>query len=264
MGTEGPTPIADPRSPVPDAYAESAEFIDMLIGPHWNALGPVVADAVKGAEAGAGPVLDIGAGSGRGTLVLARALPDAEILAVEPSPGLRSALLARVIADDDLRARVTVLPEGILETGLPERLGAAVAMNVIGHFSPGERRALWDLLAARLAPAGRLVLNLQPPTEPVTVPRSLAGTARVGRRRYEGWAAAEPAGDAALTWHMTYRTLQDGEVVDERVVSYHWHLLAEPRLRDELARAGLALRALAPSELGTYAVTHAREDWGVW
>jgi SAM-dependent methyltransferase len=241
---------------VTDPYAQSAEFIDMLISPHWDSLGPALAKAVEGTDTAAGPVLDIGAGSGCGTTVLARALPDAEILAVEPSPGIRSALLTKVVADDDLRARVTVLPEGILDAALPARLSAAVAMNVIGHFSPDERRTLWDLLAARLAPTGRLVLNLQPPTEPVAVPETRGGTAQVGRRRYEGWAAAEPTGEATLAWHMTYRTLQDEQLVDERKVSYHWHLLPEGRLREELADARLTVRPLEPAEFGMYAVTH--------
>jgi predicted O-methyltransferase YrrM len=38
--------------------------------------------------------VDIGAGGGLGTLVIAKALPRAEIIAVEPSPGLRAVLLS--------------------------------------------------------------------------------------------------------------------------------------------------------------------------
>ncbi|TDC24422.1 hypothetical protein E1265_09730 [Streptomyces sp. 8K308] len=126
------------------------------------------------------------------------------------------------------------------------------ALNVIGHFPPVERRALWRLLATRLAPGGRALLNLQPPTQPVAVPETLAATAHVGRRRYEGWARAEPAGDTTLTWHMTYRTLHDGRQVAERTVSYPWHLLNETTLRAESEVAGLRARPLGPPELGLY------------
>jgi hypothetical protein len=38
--------------------------------------------------------VDIGAGGGLGTLVIAKALPRAKIIAVEPSPGLRAVLLS--------------------------------------------------------------------------------------------------------------------------------------------------------------------------
>ncbi len=49
--------------------------------------------------------------------------------------------------------------------------------------------------ADRLASGGRAVLNLQPPTEPVSVPEVLASAVEVGHRRYEGWARAEPNTD---------------------------------------------------------------------
>ncbi|MGP4014784.1 methyltransferase [Saccharopolyspora sp. 5N708] len=238
-----------------DEYAESAEFIDILIGPHWNHLGPALTDAIKDIGPGTGPVVDIGAGSGRGTAVIGDALPDAEIFAVEPSAGIRSALLAKVNAHDALRSRVTVLPEEFLDSRLPDRIGVVVAMNVIGHFSPAERAEIWSLLARRLAPNGRAVLNLQPPSDPVSVPDTLTSTVHIGRRRYEGWARAEPAEDGTLTWHMTYRTFQDDELVDEREVSYSWHPISEPQLRAELDQAGFRLLALQPADLGMYAIT---------
>ncbi|MFG1688772.1 hypothetical protein ACGFNP_52100 [Nonomuraea sp. NPDC049269] len=86
----------------------------------------------------------------------------------------------------ELHQRVTVLPEGLLEAVLPEHLGAVVAMNIIGHFDPGERRQIWRLLAERLMPGGRAVLNLQPPGEPVPAPEFRGAEVQVGRRAYEG------------------------------------------------------------------------------
>ncbi|RBM06857.1 trans-aconitate 2-methyltransferase [Streptomyces sp. PT12] len=239
-----------------DAYAASAEYLDLLIAPFWDAAGPALAEAIRDTDAATGPVLDIGAGSGRGTLLLGDTLPKSEIIAVEPSPGLRAALLARLATHDALRPRVTVLPEPLPAAELPDRLGLVIALNVIGHFPPAERRALWNLLATRLAPGGRALLNLQPPTEPVAVPETLAATAHVGRRRYEGWARAEPVGDAILTWHMTYRTHHDGRLVAERTVSYPWYLLDETTLRAEATEAGLRARPLGPPELGLQVLTH--------
>ncbi|MEV5539925.1 class I SAM-dependent methyltransferase [Saccharopolyspora shandongensis] len=241
-----------------DEYAESAEFIDILISPFWNDLGPALSAAIKATDPGAGPVVDVGAGSGCGTLAIGDALPDAEIFAVEPSAGLRTALLARINAHESLRERVTVLPEGFLEADLPDQLSLVVAMNVIGHFAPNERRAIWALLAKRLAPGGRAVLNLQPPSEPTEIPEAVASAGHIGRRRYECRARAEPAGDQLLTWHMTYRTYQGEQVVDERKLSYAWHLVTEPLLREELAESGLRLHALEPADLGIFAI--AREQ----
>ncbi|GAA2891923.1 hypothetical protein GCM10020220_097600 [Nonomuraea rubra] len=166
-----------------DEYERSAEFVDLMLAPHWAGLGPPLAAALRGIT---DPIVDVGAGGGHGTRVIAKAAPGAEIVAVEPSMALRSILLARVGEAGELRERVTVLPEHLLAAALPSRLGAVVAMNVLGHFDPAGRQAAWKMLADRLVPGGRAVLNLQPPAEPAAVPESRFAEVRIGRRRYEG------------------------------------------------------------------------------
>ncbi|MEU6408093.1 ferredoxin [Microbispora sp. NPDC046933] len=240
-----------------DQYERSAEFVDIMLAAHWSALGPALVEALHG---GAGPIVDVGAGGGHGTRAIAQAVPGAEVVAVEPSPALRSVLLARVNESPELRDRVTVLPGGLLQAELPPRLGAVVAMNVIGHFTPAERHLVWDLLARRLLPAGRAVVNLQPPAEPVRVPQARFSDLRIGRRRYEGWGRAEPAGPGQITWHMTYRTFQDGHLTEETAVEYAWWVLGEDRLRAELGEHGLRLDPTGPAELGMYVITRAPEQ----
>ncbi|MDP4511315.1 class I SAM-dependent methyltransferase [Nonomuraea turcica] len=234
-----------------DEYEQSAEFIDVMIAPSWEATSPALAEALRGVS---GPIVDVGAGGGHGTRLIAATVADAEILAVEPSPGLRSVLLARVNESAELRDRVTVLPEGLLEAELPDRLGAVVAMSVIGHFDPAGRRQIWALLAERLLPGGRAVLNLLPPTQAMAVPDSRFADVRLGRRRYEGWGRAEPAGPDRLTWHMTYRTYHDDRLVGEVQVDYDWWVLDGQRLKEELSEHGLVASHTGPEELGMYVI----------
>ncbi|WP_219418306.1 class I SAM-dependent methyltransferase [Pseudonocardia nigra] len=220
-------------------YDRTGEFVAVLLGTAWQALAPALTDALDGLDPAAGPVVDAGAGTGLGTRVIGDALPDAEILAVEPDRALRTALLARVAADPDLCARVTVLDTDLLGAPLPERIGGLVAMNVIGHFSPGDRATLWASLAQRLAPEGRAVLNLYPPTRPERVPATPMSQVQLGRRRYSGSAAAEPAGDDAVTWEMSYRLEEDGQVLTEFSARDHWHVFTPEQLAGELAPHGL-------------------------
>ncbi|GAT67396.1 type 12 methyltransferase [Planomonospora sphaerica] len=231
-----------------DPYERSAEFVDVMMAPHWEALGPPLAKALQAFEPG--PVVDLGAGGGLGTLVIAEALPDAEIIAIEPSLALRSVLTARMSERPALRDRVTVLPEGLLQAALPPRVGGVVAMNVIGHLTPEERHRLWDLLA----PGGRAVLNLQPPAEPVEVPMARFADLRLGRHRYEGWGRAEPAGPGSVTWHMAYRVYEGERLVREITTAYAWRVLGERALREELAEHGLALTPTGPEDLGMYMI----------
>lgn len=225
-------------------YDRTAEYVAVLLRDAWTGLGPALTRAVSGLDTSAGPVLDIGAGTGSGTAVLAAALPDAAIVAVEPNQALRTALLARCADDEDLRRRVTVLGDDVLSAALPDRLSGIVAMNVLGHFPPPRRQALWRLFAERLDARGRAVLNLQPPFTPVRVPATPMAEVRVGGLTYVGVAAAEPSGENAITWNMTYRVERDGDVLTELTASDEWAVTSPGVLAAEVAEAGLALAVL--------------------
>ncbi|MFE6611644.1 class I SAM-dependent methyltransferase [Amycolatopsis sp. NPDC057786] len=237
-----------------DFYHRTAEYVAVLLRQAWTGLGPALAKALSDVDTSDGPVVDVGAGTGIGTAVLAAALPGADIIAIEPNPALRTALLTRCVEDDDLARRVTVLGTDALAAPLPDRLSVVLAMNVLGHFGPGERRALWKLLADRLSPGGRAILNLQPPTTAVAVPSTPMAQVRIGDREYLGVAAAEPAGPDAITWTMTYRVEQGGSVVTELTASDLWQVITASALADEVAEYGLRLTVADP-EHDLYTIT---------
>src|SRR4029453_16568152 len=106
---------------------------------------------LSGLQPATGPILDVGAGTGAGTIHLHAAFPDASIVAVEPSKAMRTALNVRLANNAALRKAVTVMPCAFEEAELPSRLGGCVASAVIGHFDEDGRHALWSALASRLA-----------------------------------------------------------------------------------------------------------------
>ncbi|MFC3518166.1 class I SAM-dependent methyltransferase [Streptomonospora nanhaiensis] len=237
-----------------DPYAVSGQFIDIMIAGWWSHFGGAVAEAVRAMPAGDAPLLDAGAGGGWGTRLLARTLPSARILAVEPSPVLRAVLLSRIAADDDLRTRVTVDGDDLLSARLPDRLGGVVAANLIGHFAPEERDRLWRDLAGRLVPGGFALVNLAPPVEPARVERAPMSRVEVGSRTYLGWAEAEPAGGDRITWHMTYEVHEGDRLVSRDEVHYDWWTLTARRLAAETAAHGLTTQPHGPTEAGLFTV----------
>ncbi|SOD62777.1 Methyltransferase domain-containing protein [Streptomyces zhaozhouensis] len=232
-----------------DPYAHSAPFIDPMIAGFWEQIGHSLAAELTRLSALDGPVIDLGAGAGRGTRIAAAALPEAPLLAVEPSAAMRTALLARLMDDPALAARTTVMAEGALECPFPERARAVLAMNMIGHLAPDERRSLWARITTCLDPAGTVVVNNPPPTVPAAVPRVAGATVRVGTYDYRGWSEAEPAGDQRVLWHMTYETLHQGRVVARVEVEYDWWVVTDEELRAEWAACDLVPRTLGDTDI---------------
>lgn len=224
----------------PDDYAVAAEYYDLWAVDHWRELGP---ELTAGVDPGAGPVLELGAGTGLGTLVVADTLPAARVLAVEPSRAMRAGLTARLMTRPDLHARVTMLPVDLARTPWPDRLCASVAMAMIGHLEPQERTALWQNLAQRLAPGAPAIVLLQPPGRPTTIPATRHTARRVGELDYEGWAQAEPLGERTLRWTMTYRVLREDALLDEQGWTSDFHTVDADDLAAEGAAAGLEVTA---------------------
>ncbi|OAH12832.1 class I SAM-dependent methyltransferase [Streptomyces jeddahensis] len=242
-----------------DPYALSAEYIDIMIAETWEGLAPEVVSVLKGLHATEGPVVDLGAGSGRGVRAVREALPGAPVLAVEPSPAMRAVLLARVHDEPLLRTGVTVLPADASSAELPDGMRAVLAMNVLGHLSPDQRRTLWGKAARRLAPGGALLVNVTPPFTPQPVPRTRMAHLTLGDLTYEGWAQAEPAGHDQVVWRMDYRVARGTHQVSQVSVDYRWWVMGDDALADEVAVEGLVLRPMGGSELGLRVLTRVGE-----
>lgn len=222
-----------------DDYAAAAEFYDLMATPYVAGVEPVLTRMLAGVDTIAGPVLDIGAGTGLSTMLVADALPDARIVAVEPAAAMRAVLLSRLAARRDLRERITVLPSGFLDAPLPRQCAAVVALGVIGHFDAGGRARVWAAIAGALAPGADAVIEVQRPGRVEVSPERRYTTARAGDLRYEGWSRADPVEADSLIWRMTYRTFRGEDMVQE-VRTQHRVWPADPdRLTAEARAVGL-------------------------
>jgi hypothetical protein len=153
--------------------------------------------------------VDIGAGTGLVTEAIARALPEADIIAAEPATAMRAVLTSRAFGDPGLRRRVTVTDGAAPGLELPERISAAVLCGVLGHLDPAQRRQLWDRLLARLVPGGRVVVELMQLTRPEALPDTRLATATAGRHRYTWHLSGAPGADGAMALRSTWRVHPD-------------------------------------------------------
>ncbi len=205
------------------AYAVTAQFYDAVAEEQAAAVQQHLTQALEGLDTGTFPVIDIGAGTGLSTQAIANVLPDVEILAIEPDPAMRSAIMTRVVANSDLRRRVSVIPASILDAPLPATLSAAVACAALVHFSPDERLALWSLLACRLSTGGRAVIEIQC-SEAESIAETRVASATVGQVNYEAWGEAQRLDDRRQRWCMRYVAKLGDRVIDEQSASYLCHV----------------------------------------
>ncbi len=125
-----------------DPYAATATAYDLFARASRDPQAEALRMLLPRIHPEVGPILDVGAGSGANAAFLLEHVPDARVYALEPSRAMRSLTLARVAAHPEWFPRVTIRPEGFFDATLPERIGGAVLLGVIGHFDPGERAAM--------------------------------------------------------------------------------------------------------------------------
>ena len=107
-------------------------------------------------------LLDLGCGSGSSSAVLARSLPDTEIVGVELNARLLKLAQARMVHHGIRNVRFQASPCG---TRLPENIGTfdfIVFSAVYEHLLPNERVELMPHVWAALRPGGVLFINQTP------------------------------------------------------------------------------------------------------
>lgn len=229
---------------IADYYSTSAEFYEMVAERHARTSGGPLAAALDGLDTSAGPVVEIGAGTGRLTGIIARKLPRAAIIAAEPSTPMRAMLTSRVFADPVLQERVTVVPEPAQKLLLPARISAAVIFGVLGHLTDAERGGLWGLLRERLPSGGRVAVELMGghearPIEPVRMLRQVIGT-----QTYEWWTSAAVAGPKLMRWNTTWKVFSGGELRRTVTDTYDWATLSLDELAEESGMTARPVGAL--------------------
>jgi len=155
-----------------DIYREFAEFYDLYVGDGRGDL-PFY---VKQAEQTTGPILEVGAGSGRLTIPIARA--GSSVMAVDISEAMLDRLRQRLQDEpQDVQDRVRLTLSDMCDLNLGETYGLVIVPFYTFNYllTPGDQRRALSALRRHLAADGRLVIDVflplgrisSCPTEPV-------------------------------------------------------------------------------------------------
>ena len=236
---------------VPDGYAATAGTYDLFNASVRAAQMAALEAVMPQFRPEIGPVLDIGAGSGLNTLLILERVPEAQVLAVEPSPSMRALILAKVAARPEWFARVTIRPEDFFSSTLPACIGGAILLGTLGHFDAGERAAVLAELADRLPVGGVALIDFQPPEQPRRVEPFEFTAATIGDLSYRCIAEAWPVEADVMHWRMTYLTLEGERVLVEDTAEHEYRHPAPMKVAGEAAQVGLRLDRLGESTYWT-------------
>lgn len=197
----------------------------------------IVTDLVSDLVAVPGPILDIGAGTGRHALPLA--LEGFDVTCVEPSTAMRTALLAKIAASADLRERVTVLPSDACTFRVNRRFTLAYAIEMSGYLDDDAFAEALRRVREHLAPGGLLIIDGLDAEESVRNSDWVLECRRaVGHATVEMWWKYEDVSPTGCTLVTSYRCRGDvhAEAVDRR---YKLFLRSRERTLEIFSDAGL-------------------------
>ena len=234
-------------SDISDRYAATAGLYDLMASSYRPAQLAALESLLAVLSPEAGPVLDLGAGSALNTMVVLDRVPEAHVFAIEPSATMRALILDKLAARPDRHHRVTVRPEDFFSAPLPDRLGGAIALGVLGHFDPGERAAVIAEIADRLPVGGAALFDLQAPARPQRVEPFEFTVADIGDLTYRAIAEAWPVDEDRMRWRMSYLTLEGERVLVEDTVEHEFHHPDPARVSEEAEQVGARLQRLGES-----------------
>lgn len=131
-------------------YGESIEFYDIAALPHSNVNESILKKFARMTDMNEGVIVDIGAGTGRNIMELAKYTPTKELIALEPSKYMRISFMTRLVDNQEMQKKITLLPLSIEEYNFEEKISGILCMGVLGHLNENQRLYLWNTLEYNL------------------------------------------------------------------------------------------------------------------
>ena len=133
-----------------EMYGESIEFYDIAALPHSNVNESILKKFARMTDMNEGVIVDIGAGTGRNIMELAKYTPTKELIALEPSKYMRISFMTRLVDNQEMQKKITLLPLSIEEYNFEEKISRILCMGVLGHLNENQRLYLWNTLEYNL------------------------------------------------------------------------------------------------------------------
>ncbi|MGD8627483.1 MAG: class I SAM-dependent methyltransferase [bacterium] len=195
---------------------------------------------------GFGEVLDIGAGTGRIAIALAR--KGTRMISVEPSPSMAGQFRSRLDREPDLKSLITLIQSDAGSFDAGRIVPAAFMAGSFDHLlDDGERLKALSNIARHLEPGGRLIFEVWVGLMKDD-PGSWAGEHRVGDITYKRRVGRKVMPDGTVRVELVFNVFRGGKLVEKIEQRSRVGISTRDQLHRLLGRAGFEVTG----EFGDY------------
>lgn len=221
-----------------EIYGDIIEFYDIAAFSQPNITGNISVKFAEMTRVNTGVILDIGAGTGKMTVEMAKLVPDKEVIALEPSKYMRIAFMSRLMEHEEERRRITVLPWTTDQYDFEEEISGILCMGVLGHLKVKERQCLWEKLKNKLGLDVPVLVELLDPRFLNVEKGSRISVAIQGRLRYETYITdIKRIAERQWEWLLTYRVSCGEKIINVIESPMCWTYDSAENVLSELAQA---------------------------
>jgi SAM-dependent methyltransferase len=188
----------------------------------------------------AGDVLDVGAGTGRIAIPLARR--GVKVCCVEPSPAMRGVFEGKLGQEPELRERITLIEGDAKSFGFGRTFLAAFMSGSFDHLLDDEERlASLENVAQHLSAGGVLVFDVFLGLMK-DAPLSPAGEARVGGSEIRRFVGGRAVPGHRRETQLVFEVYEDGELVERIEERLLVGITSREEIHRLLVRTGFAVQ----------------------
>ncbi len=160
----------------------------------------------------AGLILDIGAGTGRIAIPLAKR--GVKVICIEPSPAMRNEFSQKFKLQPDLSDKITLIAGDVQSFKLTETFPAAFLSGSFDHIPSNERIASLQNINRHLKLEGKLIFDVYIGGMKDS-PLSLIDTIKRGDYEYQRFIGTKTLPDKTIEVLLVYKTYKQGKLIEK-------------------------------------------------